>query len=227
MHGITGMLGVFVENFFIAKAISSPDENWGLLLGFNEINWVLHDSSTVYYLLVKLEVNVSLEFMKKVLRGVMAMLFVVFAIFRIIIGIDRVRFNTTYNAQIARDHSYAFIIWGVADVIIFSLMWNTLVQLKNSQGAYKALIAVVFKSSVPGISILVVNTLLIVILGQIRHPDQTAEDFNSLAWIIKGTYPIILLLDLQSTKNMLVQEAETARRKSTFQTSGKSVISPV
>lgn len=45
-HAITGFLGSLCENIFLAKQISDPNENWAVLLGLNELNWVIFESST-------------------------------------------------------------------------------------------------------------------------------------------------------------------------------------
>jgi hypothetical protein len=45
-----------------------------------------------------------------------------FAAFRIEIGILRVYYNTTENAQIAQAHAYAFLWWGVADLTVLTLL---------------------------------------------------------------------------------------------------------
>ena len=71
VHAVSGMLGTFIENTFIAKQMSSPHESWAFLLGLNEINWILHESMTVLYSLLKLETIVIASTQKKILRMIM------------------------------------------------------------------------------------------------------------------------------------------------------------
>jgi hypothetical protein len=46
LHAFTGFFGSLIENVFIAKSISNPSENWSILLGLNEANWIFHESTT-------------------------------------------------------------------------------------------------------------------------------------------------------------------------------------
>ncbi|KAJ3322859.1 hypothetical protein HDV06_002720 [Boothiomyces sp. JEL0866] len=218
VHGIAGLLGTFIENCFIAKKLSDPFENWALLLGINEINWILHESTTVLYSLLKLELIVFSNLYKKVLRGVMFVLFLAFAGCRINIGINRVRDNTTMNFAIAQAHSYAFLVWGISDIILFSLLIaNTINQLKVN--ATKKTITVLFKSSLPRFLFLIANTFVIVVLGQFQTLDEAQGNLNSLVWTFKGSYPLVLLFDVITTRDMIVNRSEVNDSKSNGRTS--------
>ncbi|KAJ3225507.1 hypothetical protein HK099_006645 [Clydaea vesicula] len=116
VHAITGLLGVLIESAFNAKKITNPDENFSLLLGFNEINWIINESFIVAYSYMKLETAVFNESLKKALRITLGFIFVPFAKLRINIGVLRVQFNVTNNEQISFAHSLAFIPWGFAEV---------------------------------------------------------------------------------------------------------------
>jgi hypothetical protein len=224
VHALSGLVGIFLENIFIAKKACCSNENWAFLLGFNEVNWVLHESTTVLFSLIKLETIFTSPLVKKVLRAIMIGLLVCFTVFRGMIGFYRVRDNTTQNPAIAQSHSYAFIFWGLADLVIFTLLvQNTIHHMKNSTAALSGLISTLFKSSIPRIFILVVNTLLIVVLGQITNMTSGLSNLNQLAWAIKGTYPIILLIDLQTTKNMLLMQKSTSDGTSTYMKSEHNV----
>ncbi|KAJ3258150.1 hypothetical protein HK103_003968 [Boothiomyces macroporosus] len=213
VHGITGMLGTFIENCFIAKTISNPGENWGMLLGINEINWILHESTTVLYSLLKLETIVSNRAQKLAIRGVMGACFVAFAACRINIGYHRVQDDTTMDPVIARAHSYAFIVWGTADLILFALLIaNTINQCLVN--ATKGMILVLFSSSVPRFLFLIINTFIIVVLGQLTTMDEGQSNLNSLVWTFKGSYPLVLLFDLITTRDMLIQKAESKQTNS-------------
>ncbi|KAJ3258149.1 hypothetical protein HK103_003967 [Boothiomyces macroporosus] len=220
VHAVTGMLGTFIENSFIAKTVSNPTENWAILLGLNEVNWILHESGTVLYSLLKLEVIVSHSKYKQVLRIIMMICFVAFAICRVNIGYHRVKDDTTMNPEIAKAHSYAFLVWGIADLILFGLLIaNTLNQLKVN--ANRGLITVLFKSSVPRFMFIIANTFVIVILGQMTTLNEGQANLNNLVWVFKGSYPLVLLFDLITTRDMLIQKAEsmdtrTTEKKSIF-----------
>ncbi|KAI8898792.1 hypothetical protein BC833DRAFT_588389 [Globomyces pollinis-pini] len=144
---------------------------------------------------------------KKVLNGILVTCLVIFALLRLNIGYLRFRDNTTMNPSIATAHSYAFLIWGFADLVIFVLLIQNTISLGSQ--SVDGLLGTLFKSSIPRITILVLNTFLIVVLGQLSTPLSVGmNNLNSLAWAIKGTYPIILMFDMHTTKDMLLMTQE-------------------
>ncbi|KAJ3275840.1 hypothetical protein HDV01_006706 [Terramyces sp. JEL0728] len=208
VHGVCGLLGTFIENCFIAKTISNPGENWGILLGINEINWILHESTTVLYSMLKLETIVTNNIQKLVLRVFMVACFVAFSACRINIGYHRVKDDTTMNLEIAKAHSYAFIVWGTSDLVLFVLLiFNTINQCRIN--AAKGMILTLFSSSVPRFLFLIINTFIIVVLGQLTTMDEGQSNLNSLVWTFKGSYPLVLLFDLITTRDMLIQKIES------------------
>ncbi|KAJ3345818.1 hypothetical protein HDU91_007226 [Kappamyces sp. JEL0680] len=177
-HAITGFLGSFCENIFLAKQISDPNENWAVLLGLNELNWIIFESSTVAYSILKLDIIILDPRHVLWLHRVMFVLFLGFAAFRIDIGVLRYRFNTTMNEDIAQAHAHAFVWWGVADLIVLVLLMHyTLDYVKMA--------------------------ILIVIVGQLTASSQAVTNLNTWVWTVKGVYPIVLLFDMQTTKTVL------------------------
>ncbi|KAJ2994027.1 hypothetical protein HDV02_001914 [Globomyces sp. JEL0801] len=206
-HGISGFLGLVIENLFIAKQQSNKAENWAFLLLINEVNWIIHEATTVWYSSVKLSAIITNSMHKKVLNGILFACLAIFALLRLNIGYLRFRDNTTMNPSIATAHSYAFLIWGFADLVIFVLLIQNTISLGSQ--SVDGLLGTLFKSSIPRITILVLNTFLIVVLGQLSTPLSVGmNNLNSLAWAIKGTYPIILMFDMHTTKDMLLMTQE-------------------
>jgi hypothetical protein len=205
VHAISGLLGIFVEAIYWTKVIRDPADNVPILLGLNEINWILHESTVVIYSLVKLQPVISNPRVKKFIQISMSILFLCYSGFRVMIGYLRVRDQVGESPEIANAHSFAFIFWGLADAIIFILLIKfTIDHLRKGNEQFSSLILTLFKSSIPRLLVLVLNTTVIVALGQIPLRDITQNDIYTLVWAIKGTYPIILLFDLMSTKAMLL-----------------------
>ncbi|KAJ2994026.1 hypothetical protein HDV02_001913 [Globomyces sp. JEL0801] len=95
--------------------------------------------------------------------------------------------NTTMSFNIARAHSYAFICWGVADLILaFLLVLNTVEHLRKHHSVFITLL----RSSILRMSVLIVNTAVISIVGQFSDPSPTISNINTIAWTIKGSYPV-------------------------------------
>ena len=204
VHGITGLLGSLLENIFLANNIANPGSNLAWILLLNEVNWILNESSTVVYSMIKLEAVITSPLVKKTIRFLMGALFIIYAVCRIYIGILRMRFNTTMNPSIESAHSYAFLPWGVADLVLLGLLvQNTVEQVhSNALRQSKAISSSILKSSLPRFLIIVITTGGIVVLGQVAQ-NSTIRDISTFFWLLKGTYPLILLFDIQTTKSML------------------------
>jgi hypothetical protein len=199
LHAISGFFGTMIEgtmieNTFIAKGMCCPTENWAILLGLNEICWIVHESTTVIYSLVKLETVIINQKIKLGLRAIMGLLFIGFCVFRIQIGVLRVANNTTGNKAIGVAHANAFIFWGLADLIIFGLLvWNAQAEISKYENSQTAtLFMVLMQSSVPKLMIIVGNTFLIVIVGNLQGDQpQSVSDLNTFIWSVKGAYPVL------------------------------------
>ncbi|KAJ3170814.1 hypothetical protein HDU87_008698 [Geranomyces variabilis] len=205
-HGVTGFLGTTLETAFTANMLSGSERNVALLLGFNEINWIAHETLTVYYSLRKTEIALTNNRFRNYLRALMGILALGFAGLRINIGRLRVRDNTTSNSEILEAHSYAFIAWGLADLIIFALLLlKTRRDVKEVADAGMSsqtggLLLTLMKSSLLRLTVICVNTLAIIVVGQYTEPGPALQSFGTFLWMVKGTYPMILLFDIMSTQ---------------------------
>ena len=209
-HAITGLVGIFIENTFIAQQSCCAPINNAILLGLNEINWIIHEGSTVMYSLIKLEAVIYHDTLRKAIRVSMIALGLAFAALRINIGRLRVLEARVMTPSIERAHSYAFIIWGIADVVLFVLLaYNTVSHLTSNKylDQSKSISGTLLKSSIPRFFVLIANTFAIVVIGQISKPSAAVVDLNTFVWLVKGTYPLLLLFDIQTTKSMLIQAA--------------------
>lgn len=194
-----------MEAAFIAHhTCGTPIPNDQYLLGLNEVNWIIHEVTTVLYSYMKAEVIIRNEKIKKVVKAVMFLIFLAFSACRINIGALRVFYSVTGNAAISQAHSYAFICWGLADLIVLGLLISNALSLqKTSNVASKQTITVLLTSSIPRIAIIIINTLVIVVIGNIPEPNATTKNMNTLCWMIKGVYPFVLLIDILMTKESL------------------------
>ncbi len=143
---------------------------------------------------------------KRVVKAFLFLTFLAFAACRINIGALRVYASQVKNADIALAHSYAYICWGLADLVILGLLIANAYHLqKNSTGAAKQRITVILTSSIPRIGVIIANTLVIVVIGNIpesNYSDAT-RNMNTLCWMMKGVYPLVLLIDMLMTKESL------------------------
>jgi hypothetical protein len=213
VHAVTGFLGMAIENFYTAQNILNPAESktWAILLLINEINWIAFEFSTVIFSAVKLMAIIESSTEKWIFRTFYVVCLVGFSCFRGWIGWMRYTNNTVMNPEIMKLHSYAFIFWALAELVLFVLLIkNTIHHIRNSSGEVNSVARILFKSSIPRLMVIVLNTIAITIVGQFQSP-QNLTDLNTVKtclWMIKGTYPLILLFDIQSTKNMLISTDE-------------------
>ncbi|KAJ3135951.1 hypothetical protein HK101_004073, partial [Irineochytrium annulatum] len=214
LHAVSGFAGTLMETAFSAARCSGNyDGNFAYIILFNEINWIVHESSTVLYSYMKTCVIITSEGMRNMVSIGMGSLFLIFAGLRANIGRLRFTQDTLGSESISAAHSYAFIVWGTADFIILCLLvYFVRDHVKNSStgsGKGPSLMMTLFKSSVPRIGIIFFNTFAIVIVGQYYNSTNLRlGTFNSYLWLCKGAYPAILLLDVLMTKSLLI-EAKT------------------
>jgi hypothetical protein len=190
-HAISGILGTAIENIYIAKQMCCRNENWSILLGINEICWIIHEATTVAYSVAKLEIAVANRRIKLLLRMGLGLLLVPFAFYRIQIGLHRVRLNMLDHDVIAKAHSNAFVFWGIADLVVFSLLLLNTYQKVSPKFAASSAYQALLGTSIPKLLVISINTILIVIFGQLRPPiAQDWVNLNHVVWAIKGTYPV-------------------------------------
>ncbi|KAJ3105205.1 hypothetical protein HDU97_008359 [Phlyctochytrium planicorne] len=212
VHAASGFFGTLMETAFIgAKDCNINNGSLAYILLFNECNWILHEATTVWYSYIKTSVIFTSDTLKKVFMFINGFLLLVFAVLRINIGRLRFSANSLDNDDIQTAHSYAFLVWGAADLIILGLLcynvWDHVKRRSNKES--KGMIMTLMNSSVPRIAIIFFNTLFIVIIGQLKKPlPKTLDNFHSFLWLVKGTYPMILLLDILMTKSMLIAQRD-------------------
>ncbi|KAJ3247870.1 hypothetical protein HDU78_002951 [Chytriomyces hyalinus] len=214
--GVSGICGILMETAFAAaNDCGNTDPNLAYIIAFNEINWIIHEVTVVLYSLFKSLSVITNHALKNSVYMIMAVLGVIFAALRINIGVNRFKFNMLGNHEISVAHSWAFISWGIADlVIIVLLVMSTLTYMKNDAGsniggAFKTILT----SSIPRIFVIFINTICIVIVGQFMNPSPTLSNFNHFLWWVKGTYPLIMLIDILLTKDLLMK-SKIARESS-------------
>ncbi|KAI8897452.1 hypothetical protein BC833DRAFT_621252 [Globomyces pollinis-pini] len=211
VHGISGFLGLLIQNFYIAKQGCCKVESWQILIFLNELNWITHETSTVVYSLSKLEVVITEGVYRKYLKYFLLVLWSFYGCARGYIGYLRFVNNTLNNPAIDAAHSYAYLIWGFTDIVIFVLLIiSTYRHFTRSKQTTFNLILTLLESSIFRLSIMILNTLMIAILYQVQNPQSlTWVSFSNLGWAIKGAYPFILLIDMHTTKDRLIMAKES------------------
>lgn len=225
--GVSAVLGELISSFFWAKKSQSPKENWAALELVNEINWILLQSSTVVYAAMKLSVCLSTK-VRKAVWLILTAIFLVFVGLRLNIGRLRFQQNSDWNEDIERAHSYAFIAWGAADLVILALVGvGTYDQITRASKDTKLVISVLLKSSIPRFLIISLNTLANVILGQLYNRSDNLEGFNRICWLINASYPFILLFDMLTTKGMLSEAVSMTESYYSKSSENDSLSKPV
>ncbi|KAJ3252676.1 hypothetical protein HK103_001334 [Boothiomyces macroporosus] len=93
--------------------------------------------------------------------------------------------------------------------------------------AVTLLVHTLFKSSIPRFLIITINTFCIAVISffyasevftdsNVAQDPKTVtpmQDLNDFLWAIKGTYPLILLFDIHTTKSLIMMSAENEMEK--------------
>ncbi|KAI9325157.1 hypothetical protein DFJ73DRAFT_784452 [Zopfochytrium polystomum] len=208
VHAAAGMAGTLAENAWIAGANCSLGR-WGWVLLANEVNWVLHEGSTVYYSYIKTKVVLKSPRQEKYLNAFIFALFVAFTGFRLNIGWLRFRDNDLMNNDIRLAHTWAFLVWAVADLVLMVLLVMNAIEFlgRKREGEQEGNFVVVtlLNSSIPRFAVIFVNTILICILNILdtHFPSTRLSNIGKFAWMVRGTYSILLLLDILMTRFLL------------------------
>ncbi len=135
-----------------------------------------------------------------------------------------------FNPKQAQAQSIAFLFWGLADVaIIYLLVVNTIKYLTVPENESRNAIGQIFASSLPRLLLMSLNTCGLIILGQFDL-SKASDGINNLNhWLIaiKCSYPLILLFDILTTKQMVMKMQSTREYESTdvsFIKSGPNVF---
>ncbi|KAI9337711.1 hypothetical protein DFJ73DRAFT_950670 [Zopfochytrium polystomum] len=238
VHAVTGMLGTLIEDGWVAAAncgFQRPGvvsaASWMLLA--NEVNWILHESMTVYYSYIKTKVVIRSPHIDSLLHKALCLLFLFFAGARLNIGRLRYSANLLSDPDIELAHNFAFLIWGLADLVLMVLLVlnvldyaagrsrsrsrqsrqhrpttaaTTTTTLQQGEFVLKTLL----NSSIPRFAVIFANTLLICLVNFVAHYADhaaigylTLQNVSKFAWMVKGSYTTLLLLDILMTRFLL------------------------
>ncbi|KAI9349310.1 hypothetical protein DFJ73DRAFT_960069 [Zopfochytrium polystomum] len=218
VHAAAGFVGTLVETAWIG-AVNCGFPAWAWLLAVNEVNWVLHESSplaarekwglfTVYYSYIKTMVVVRSTTLNKVLKVILLVVFAGFVGCRANIGRLRYLENQLMTDDIELAHNYAFMVWGTADLVLMVLLvLNVIDYARKKRESEKDGVFVVqtlLNSSIPRFAVIFLNTI---ITPNPRPHTKTRplliRNATKFAWMVKGTYPTLLLLDILMTRFLL------------------------
>ncbi|KAI9322956.1 hypothetical protein DFJ73DRAFT_785589 [Zopfochytrium polystomum] len=133
-------------------------------LAVNEVNWVLHESSTVYYSYVKTMVVIRSGTLKKILKILLILIFAGFVGCRANIGRLRYMYNQLMNDDIELAHNYAFLVWSAADLMLMVLLaLNVVDYAKKKIEATKDgihMVQTLLSSSIPRFAVIFANTII-------------------------------------------------------------------
>ena len=162
------------------------------MLGLGEIFLIINESAVVLYSLLKLEVAIPSDRVKKILRVFLFICFIGFSGGRIWDGVLRVKYRTTGNSETKKIQGIAFIFWGLADVAIFGLLgWVTLYHVRKSGAQVASVVKTIMTSSLPRLFIIAFTTFLLVIIGVLDQPNNVdLQNFYTLVIAIKCSYPV-------------------------------------
>ncbi|KAI9320349.1 hypothetical protein DFJ73DRAFT_786030 [Zopfochytrium polystomum] len=218
VHAFGGLAGTLVEGAWVAAANcglttpGDPSSNLRYILLVNELDWIPHESAVIAYSYLKTKGILQNPTAQKALNCFLALIFLLYVACRINIGRLRFANNIQSNDDIALAHTQVYTLWFAADVVLFALLtWNLVVALAFAPP--NAILRTLLNSSLPRFAVIVANNLLLSVLNfaqrapgldpQAAATLKNAAKFTSL---VKGTYPVILLIDVLMTKYMLFGE---------------------
>jgi hypothetical protein len=210
--GISAFCGNVIEASYQSIRQTGYDNPLlSILLVFNEVFWFLMEAAGLLYSYLKLSVVIMNDRLKRICDYTMAILLVVFFSLRLNIGAQRYMANSLTGVQITIAHSYAYIAWGLGDLLVLGIF---AANYRNFLKRGNKLAISVLNSSAPRMLIILANTLIITYLGiheslsidQQQQQQHTAVNVItpvSLPWLIKRAYNVIFLFDCIISRNMI------------------------
>ncbi|KAI9324938.1 hypothetical protein DFJ73DRAFT_870917 [Zopfochytrium polystomum] len=217
VHALSGFLGTIIENVWVAAAnckIMVPGDtssSYAYVLLINELNWIPHESSIIIYSYIKTRVILKSAVMEKIVNYFLGIVFLLYVACRANIGRLRFQHNFLSDDDIALAHNYVYILWIIADVVLFVLLiWNVVDHLSKSLTSSGKIIKTLLNSSLPRFAVILFNTMVLSVLNFVlRNPGLdpqsvlTLKNLSKFTSLVKGTYPTLMLLDVLMTKFML------------------------
>ncbi|KAI9349319.1 hypothetical protein DFJ73DRAFT_760680 [Zopfochytrium polystomum] len=218
-HGLGGLLGTLLEGVWAAAAncrlltpkTASPYA-WILLL--NETNWIAHEAAVVAYSYIKTSIVLRSPRVRAAVNYFLAATFVLFVALRINIGRLRFQNNNPNGTDVTAAHSPVFALWLAADAVLMYLLARNVhdhIQKKIFADASSyAVVRTLLSSSLPRFAVIFVNNAAIALLHFVALAPNlgtqgtlTVSNFSKFASTVKGTYPVLLLLDILMTRFLL------------------------
>ncbi|KAI9319558.1 hypothetical protein DFJ73DRAFT_769572 [Zopfochytrium polystomum] len=217
VHAVSGFLGTIIENVWVAAAnckIMVPGDtasSYAYVLLVNELNWIPHESTIIVYSYLKTRVILKGVMLERMVNYFLGGVFLLYVACRANIGRLRFQHNLLSDDDIALAHNYVYILWIIADVVLFVLLiWNVVDHLSKSLAASSKVIKTLLNSSLPRFAVILFNTMVLSVLNFVlRTPGLdsmtllTLKNLSKFTSLVKGTYPTLMLLDVLMTKFML------------------------
>ncbi|KAJ3122466.1 hypothetical protein HK098_002804 [Nowakowskiella sp. JEL0407] len=237
VNAISGIIGIIVQTSFTAVNVvdakasvsnrgcndiypkdGSAQAALGYMLGTNEAFWYLNEVS------IKVETVTKVTLARPIglaLRALMGAFVIAYLPLRIFIGYLRTKNHTDWDDEIGRAHAFAFIAWGLAELIIAGMLMQAAIYAKD-QASVLQIIRTIFSSSIFRLLVISINQICIVIVSLIPKPAGKKYDaesvFEDVLWLIRGIYPMIMIVDILSTQTLLAQQSESmSKNTSNFQ----------
>ncbi|KAI9324718.1 hypothetical protein DFJ73DRAFT_966177 [Zopfochytrium polystomum] len=207
-HAVAGLAAVLLETAWLAAVnCDYPAPAW--VLGVNEVNWAVHNSAAVLYSYYKTSVILRSVAVQRTVRFLLSALLLAYLTTRGNIAWLRVEANQLWNDDIHLAHTFAFAIWGIADVGLMILLVLCVLDYVGDGGNRQKngvfMVKTLLQSSIPRFAVIFINTLMLSIeslLAKVADSPRL-EAAGLVAGMIKGTYPILLLLDILTTRFLL------------------------
>ncbi|KAJ3281107.1 hypothetical protein HDU76_009012 [Blyttiomyces sp. JEL0837] len=210
---MSGFIATLIQSaFFASQSCNVSDPTLNILNGINNgLIFAIFESSTVLYSYIKTSLFISHKRLKQFIDVIMVLLFFAFLGFRI--NVARLGLTGASDSTVSYWTGYAFAVWGTADMIVLILLMCNVVELiRTSNTRTWAVFSTVLKSSVPRMLIIFLNTLSLVAVSFIQPQSEAVAELNQFNFMVKGTYPLILLVDILLTRGMLLDLRDEANQ---------------
>ena len=227
IHGLGQLIAIFIENFF--RAGQQVDKASGIRFAWivfpDKAALIASESATVLYSYIKLEIVLTSRVYRNYLKAFLIVCFLGFAAGRVWEGLviynDQIfQTITQSNISAARAQSFSAAFWVAADIAILVLLLFYTIEYLQSGGLVSVLIGKLFQSSIPRLFIIILVTFGLLIVGlldeDLKQNNENVKNVTSWLNALKCTFPLILLFDMLTTKDLLLQDSEITSTSNAF-----------
>ncbi|KAJ1550897.1 OTU domain, ubiquitin aldehyde binding, partial [Nowakowskiella sp. JEL0078] len=214
-----GIIAQTFQTSYRANEVCQLGYNINVLYGLNEIFWFINEAAVSLYSFCKAE-SVTYIILPKYLNVTLRCFFSLFvtanAGVRAYSGYIRGTHGKFWDDDIATAVGYSYIPSALTDSVVLGMLIVAGSRYMRAEKSTSIAINIVLKSSILRLIVMNVSQVLIASNLFVSNRTQLMIDYLRVLWLIRSTFTMILLYDIQSTHSLLIVSSVKAHNNHKF-----------